>query len=106
MFRFGISRLLPFTGDGFPTGTLIANVISSFILGVFLGIVLKYQIPYNQRLLLMTGFCGGFSTFSTFSAEGVALLEKGHTALAISYIVISILTGLAAIFFGIKIFGN
>ena len=106
MFRYGISRFFPFTGDGFPTGTLVANVISSFILGIFLGIVLKYQIPYHQRLLLMTGFCGGFSTFSTFSAEGVALLEKGYTFLAIGYIIISIVTGLAAILIGMKIFGN
>lgn len=106
MFRYGISRVFPFTGEGFPTGTLVANLISSFILGAFLGMVLKYHIPFNQRLLLMTGFCGGFSTFSTFSAEGVALLEKGHTVLAVTYIVISIVIGLAAIFLGMKLFGN
>ena len=51
----------------------------------------------------MTGFCGGFSTFSTFSGEGLYFMQKGQYGLAAGYILVSIITGLASVFIGLKL---
>lgn len=87
----------------FPTGTLMANNLSSLLLGFLAAYFL--QKPANTAIMLIftTGFCGGFSTFSTFSLEVFSLLKNGNSATAFTYLAISLLTGLLAIFVGFKI---
>lgn len=87
----------------FPKGTLIANVISCLILGFLIGLNSKVLLQTNYKLFLMTGFCGGFSTFSTFSSEIVALYQNGQISTAIAYSVGSVLIGIACIISGMWI---
>ncbi|OAV43024.1 fluoride efflux transporter CrcB [Lewinella sp. 4G2] len=98
--RYAISRLLPLAelaeGD-IPWATLLANALACLLLGVLLALLAKEQLPKELSFLLVTGFCGGFSTFSTFSAELLSLLEAGHYGAALTYAAISLFTGLVAI---------
>ena len=91
----------------FPFGTLVVNVIACFILGYVIGTADHRQmISPAARLFWTVGFCGGFSTFSTFSAETLALIQDGfHISTAI-YIVSSLVLCLAATFGGIYLGEN
>ncbi len=92
-----------FTDLRFIYGTLIANVISCLILGGVIGYMDKFGLSNNAKLLLITGFCGGFSTFSTFSYEILQYMLKGNYAYGISYILISLILGIAAMVLGMKL---
>src|SRR6266576_1768619 len=78
------------TDSGFPTGTLFVNVSGCFIIGVLLRQFMNMQLSPELRALLIVGFCGGFTTFSTFSAETLGLVEGGEYARAASYVVLSL----------------
>lgn len=67
----------------FPVGTVLVNVTGSFVLGVVTGLVLAHAAPDALRLLLGTGFCGGYTTFSTASFETVRLVEQQRLGLAL-----------------------
>ena len=99
MLRYGISRVVPYAG-GFPIATFMANLISSFILGYLLAQAFRNNLSQEYRWLLMSGLCGGFSTFSTFSAENFQLMEEGAYKLMIFYVICSVVLGIAAIFAG------
>jgi CrcB protein len=89
----------------FPAGTFLVNILGCFIIGLLIGLGgYRQALSANCRLLLATGFCGGFTTFSTFSAESLRLFESGHTLSGILYVAVSILTGIAAVWLGIWIF--
>lgn len=79
LLRYGVSRLiLSFAfQSSFPLATLISNVLASFALGI-LAYYFSGKIPEASRLFWMVGFCGGFSTFSTFSLENLELLKQGQ----------------------------
>ena len=88
-------------GSTFPVGTLSVNVLGSFILGLLMALSLdRGLINANTRLLLATGFCGGFTTMSTFSYETVALLRDGSAAAAAGNVGITLVTCLAAVALG------
>lgn len=96
--RYGISSWLGNTQQGFPVGTLLANIGSCAIFGVFLAATHRYApISSAYRFAVLTGFCGGFSTFSTFSAETLVLLEQGQWAMAALYVLSSLVLGIGAI---------
>jgi len=101
--RYGVSRLVPFSSSGFPYPTLIANVISCIILGFLMGLISQSQLDTRAQLLLATGFCGGFSTFSTFSGETLQLIQNEQIGIAVIYIGVSISLCLLAIFIGLKL---
>lgn len=104
----GVARFLLGTlvqeraGGTFPTGTLLVNVTGSLLLGVFLRYALgSAAVSPETRALLTTGFCGGYTTFSTFSYETIALLEEGQHQRAALYIALSVVLSLAACLVGV-----
>lgn len=87
----------------FPWGTFVINVLGSLLIGLFLGMFDKSIFNDTSKLLLITGFCGGFTTFSAFSSENVNLLLAGQWLTALAYSLLSILLGIAAVWLGYKL---
>jgi fluoride exporter len=89
----------------FPYGTLTVNILGSFILGLVLGITYKTPSPGNSnwKLFLTTGFCGGFTTFSTFALDNINLLEQKVAGVSALYIIASLAATLLAVFTGLLI---
>lgn len=95
--RFGLGTLAAREDSVLPWPTLIVNVIGSYALGFLLSLPAEGELQALLRLGLGVGFCGAFTTFSTFSHESLRLLQQGHTARAAMYIVASVLLSLTAI---------
>jgi len=89
--------------SAFPFGTFIVNVIGCFFIGLVFGLAEKGNLTNEWRLFLITGVLGGFTTFSAFSNETVALIREGNLWYALSYVASSIGIGLLATFLGISI---
>ena len=88
----------------FPWGTLGINIIGCFLIGLFWGMSFRtFDTNENWKLFLMTGLCGGFTTFSAFTLEGIGLIKEQRMALFFLYVAASVLIGLAATYFGMKI---
>lgn len=91
------------SASGFPIGTMFVNVSGCFLIGILVRQFLNMQISPELRALLIVGFCGGFTTFSTFSAETLGLIEGGEYGRAASYIILSVVLCLAATFMGMTV---
>jgi CrcB protein len=88
----------------FPMSTFGVNMIGCFAIGVLAALVEHHDLfSPSIRLLLFTGLLGGFTTFSAFSYEGVFLLRRGLFSVAMSYVLLSVLGGLAAVLAGMKL---
>jgi CrcB protein len=87
------------TEGAFPWGTFVINVSGSFVLGLITGAALYHAFPNTPKVWLGTGFCGAYTTFSTFTFETIRLLEEGAVSDAFRNAVASLLTG--ALFAGI-----
>lgn len=99
--RYVLSKYLNDYGNGIPFGTLAANVLGSLFIGLILGIALKNNtLSQNTVLFLATGFCGGFTTFSTFAYENHLLLKAGQFMPFALYTIASIVIGFAMVFLG------
>jgi CrcB protein len=100
--RHGVGALSSaLLGSRYPWGTFLVNVLGSLLIGVLAEwFALQSQASTNLRLFLITGILGGFTTFSAFSLEIGLLHERGNTAAAIAYAVLSVLCSVAAMFGG------
>jgi CrcB protein len=98
----GAARLF---GYGFPFGTMIVNIIGSFLMGLFAGyFAFRPGIEQHVRLFLTTGILGGFTTFSAFSLDTALLVERHSYGLAAGYAVGSVVASISALFFGLALF--
>jgi len=100
--RFLVSRLnLSIEFYSIPVGTLTVNIVGSFIIGLLVGIAEKSMLmPHELRLLLMVGFCGGFTTFSSFANENLILMHNGQLLTLLMYTGGSIFFGFLAVYLG------
>lgn len=91
-------------GPGFPTGTLIVNILGSFVMGLLAGYFLaRPGVSQQMRLFLTTGILGGFTTFSAFSLDAALLIERHAYALAAGYVAGSVIASIAALFLGLAL---
>jgi len=102
ILRYYISKNLNAYYSNFYLGTFLVNIIGCFLIGTLIGLSLKNNfISENQTLLLATGFCGGFTTFSTFALEGSLLLKESSILHTSFYMGLSIGVGILAISLGL-----
>ena len=81
---------------GFPWGTLMANLLGCFLIGIIFALFGRYNATSHAWcLLLTTGFCGGFTTFSTFANESLQMLQNGHWTGFLAYVSISVIAGIS-----------
>lgn len=96
--RYWLSGVLNTADQKLPLGTLTANVLGSLVLGILYVLIMeKARISPEMRPLLMTGFVGALTTFSTFSLETVVLIQEGHVTAAVFYVLLSVILCLAVL---------
>ncbi len=101
MCRYLISLYLGQSHSGFPWGTFVVNIMGCLFIGILWGLTSRFQnLSPAFSLLFMVGFCGGFTTFSTFSKEGLALLQANHYTLFALYTIGSVLLGVMSVALG------
>lgn len=102
----GVSRYLlagaitAWLGRGFPSGTLVVNVLGCLIAGAVSAALARAAGPEHLRLALLTGFLGGFTTFSAFGVETISMIQERHWGLAAAYVATSVGFGLAGVWLG------
>jgi CrcB protein len=102
--RYMVGKFLKTSASGFPWSTFSVNVLGSLLIGILMGATLKNSsFSENQTLLLITGLCGGFTTFSAFAYENQVFLKEVDFTSFFIYTFGSIGLGLAAVFLGLFI---
>ena len=102
--RYLLGKLFNSSNSGIPYGTFAANILGSLLTGVILGWALKNNTLSSQTTLLVaTGFCGGFTTFSTFAYENHALLKSGDFMTFAFYAITTFTVGIIAVFGGMEL---
>ena len=99
--RYLISLSMGHLHEGFPWGTFTVNIVGCLLIGILWGLTSRFQhLAPAFSLLLMVGFCGGFTTFSTFSKEGLTMLQTNNYALFALYTLGSVVLGIVAVALG------
>ncbi len=102
VLRYVIGKYLNSAETGIPYGTFAANILGSLFIGIILGLAARHNaISQNQIALLATGFCGGFTTFSTFAYENHVFLKSGDFTSFAVYTIASFILGFLAVFIGL-----
>jgi fluoride exporter len=96
VLRYALARALPVRPGHLPGGILIVNVVGSGIAGALIGLAERAALDGDLRLVLVTGFCGGLTTFSTWTVETVELIDGGRWRAATLNVVVTLALGLAA----------
>lgn len=102
MSRYAVSRLITVDTQGvFPWGTLCVNLAGCLLIGLIYGAIARgFNLSEQMRLFLTVGFCGGFTTFSTFVHENHVLMESGSFLPVLLYVVVSLVGGLLLVYGG------
>lgn len=101
ILRYITGKYLNSAETGIPYGTFAANILGSLLIGIILGLAAKNEaLTQNHTLLLATGFCGGFTTFSTFAYENHVFLRSGDFLSFAIYTLVSFIVGFLAVFAG------
>jgi len=93
------SSMAVLTGAEFPWGTLLINIIGSFVIsffGMLTGTAARFAVPYEARVFVTVGLCGGFTTFSSFSVQTIELIRTGQPGRALLYVAASVILCLGA----------
>ena len=105
IMRYLITKVSFFSSNSFPYSTFISNIIGCLILGLALTYFMKNDSQNSTIFIFIAvGFCGGFTTFSTFSSEGLELINNGNLITFILYTFTSIFLGIIAIYLGASIY--
>lgn len=100
--RYGIHHLMDKYSLNFPIATMTTNALACLIFGLAAGYIIKESLPDQYRLLLLTGVCGGFSTFSTFTNDNFKLIQEGQLLYVIGNIMLSVVICLVFLLLGYK----
>lgn len=102
MARYGLMNLVDGLSESrFPLGTLVVNLIGSILIGVFFVLISeRFVLSQEMRALLVVGFVGAFTTFSTFSLDALLLLQYGYILQALAYILASVVLCLLGVWAG------
>lgn len=96
VLRYALSRAFPVRPGHLPGGILVVNVVGSGLAGALIGLAERAALDGDLRLILVTGFCGGLTTFSTWTVETIELLDGGRWRAAVLNVVVTLALGLAA----------
>ncbi len=105
VLRFFMSLFVnKYWSNNFPLATFFTNVLGCFLIGLIIGFLEKNNLTdSNLKWILVTGFCGGFTTFSTFALENVTLFQNQNSLISLLYIGMSIFLGIIAVWVGLFI---
>jgi CrcB protein len=104
VLRYYVGQWSLLMGPSFPWGTLTVNVVGCFVIGVFSELLMRrFNASVELRLLLVTGFLGGFTTFSAFSLGAITLFERGQIVAGSVYVAASIGLSMAAVASGLAL---
>ena len=103
VLRFGVGRLLQYyqLNSAFPWATFSVNITGSFLIGLLLAFEFKISGNFSVvKSFLIVGFCGGFTTFSSFASENFYLIKDGQIGLFLAYSLLSLIAGIGAVYLG------